>query len=110
MLAAYDVSLQLIRSLRGVVCALKKHDRDLACQLHRAASSVALNVAEGRDRSGGDQRHSYEIAAGSAGEVHAALDTAEAWGWPVDVSASRALVARLRALLYGLAHGPRRAR
>jgi four helix bundle protein len=89
---------------------LRKHDRELASQLHRAATSVTLNIAEGRDRSGGDQRRSYEIAAGSASEVHAALDTADAWGWPVELDASRALVRRVRALLHGLTHGPRRTR
>jgi four helix bundle protein len=108
MLAAYDVSLDLVRALRSVVPVLKKHDRDLASQLQRAATSVALNIGEGRDRSGGDQRRLYEIAAGSASEVHAALDTAEAWGWPVDTAPSLALVRRLRGLLYGLTHGPRR--
>ena len=108
MLAAYDVSLDLIRELRGVVTTLRRHDRDLASQLQRAATSVSLNIAEGRDRSAGDQRRFYEIAAGSAAEVHAALDAAEAWGWPVAVTPSRALLHRLRGLLYGLTHGRRR--
>jgi four helix bundle protein len=108
MLAAYDVGLELIRELRGVVIVLKKHDRDLANQLQRAATSVCLNVAEGRDRSGGDQRHCYEIAAGSASEVHAALEATDAWGWPVATAPSLVTVRRLRALLYGLTHGPRR--
>jgi four helix bundle protein len=108
VLAAYDVSLDLIRELRAVVVTLRRHDRDLASQLQRAATSISLNVAEGRDRSGGDQRRFYEIAAGSAGEVGAALDAAEAWGWPVAVAPSRALLHRLRGLLYGLTHGRRR--
>src|SRR5689334_21705528 len=107
MLAAYDVSVDLIRELRGVVTTLRHHDRDLASQLQRAATSVSLNISEGRDRSGGDQRRFYEIAAGSAAEVHAALDAAEAWGWPVAVTPSRALTHRLRGLLYGLTHGRR---
>ena len=108
MLAAYTVSLDLIRELRPVVTTLRRHDRDLASQLQRAATSISLNVAEGRDRSGGDQRRCYEIAAGSASEVHAALDAAEAWGWPVMVVTSRALLHRLRGLLYGLTHGRHR--
>ena len=110
MLVAYDVSLELVRELKDVVAVLKKHDRDLANQLQRAASSVCLNVGEGRDRSGGDQRHSYELAAGSASEVNAALELAAAWGWPVATGPSLAIVRRLRALLYGLTHGARRRR
>ena len=84
MFIAYDVSLQLIRSLRPLVPVLKKHDRDLADQLRRAATSVALNLGEGRRRAGGDQRRHYEIAHGSAGEVLTALDVARAWGYVVD--------------------------
>jgi four helix bundle protein len=108
MLAAYDVSLELIRALRPVVITLRRHDRDLASQLHRAANSICLNVGEGRERSGGDQRRSYETAAGSASEVRAALEAAAAWGWPVDTTPSLALVRRLRGLLRGLIHGPHR--
>jgi four helix bundle protein len=108
MLAAYDVSLDLIRELRPTLVTLRRHDRDLASQLQRAANSISLNIAEGRDRSGGDQRRCYEIAAGSASEVRAALDAAEAWGWPVACASSRAVLHRLRGLLYGLIHGRRR--
>jgi len=48
--ATYDVSLELVRVLANVVPAIKKHDRDLADQLKRAATSVVLNVNEGRRR------------------------------------------------------------
>ncbi|HVV84844.1 MAG TPA: four helix bundle protein [Kofleriaceae bacterium] len=102
MFAAYEVSLELVRELRGVMTALRKHDRELASQLHRAATSIVLNLAEGRDRCGGDQRHCYEIAAGSAGEVRAALDAAEAWGWPLELARSRVVADKLGGLLYGL--------
>jgi four helix bundle protein len=108
VLAAYDVSLDLIRELRPIVTTLRRHDRDLASQLQRAATSISLNIAEGRDRSGGDQRRFYEIAAGSAGEVRAALDTADAWGYPIAVASCGAVLHRVRGLLYGLTHGRRR--
>jgi four helix bundle protein len=108
MLAAYDVSLDLIRALREIVVILKRHDRDLATQLHRAANSVALNIAEGSKRSGGDQRRAYEYAFGSTAEVSAALDVAVAWGWPIDAEPTRAVLDRLRGLLHGLTRGRRR--
>ena len=49
-----------------------------------------------------------DLEAGSAAEVRAALDTAEAWGWPVAVEPSKVILHRLRGLLYGLIHGRRR--
>ena len=43
-------------------------------QARRAADSVALNIAEGRMRTGRARSNHYSIARGSAGEVFAALD------------------------------------
>jgi four helix bundle protein len=108
MFAAYDTSLELIRELRTVVAVLRQHDRDLTNQLRRASTSISLNLAEGRERTGGDRRHFFEIARGSASEVRAALDTADAWGWPVTLGPSRAVLDRLGGLLYGLTHARHR--
>jgi len=66
---------------------------------------VVLNVGEGRLRRGGDQRRSFEIAAGSASEVRSALDVAEAWGWTGDVAESRALIERVNSMLWVLTRG-----
>ena len=65
MTDCYRVSLQMIEELKTVVPAVARQDRDLADQLKRAATSVVLNVAEGRLRQGGDQRRCFQIAAGS---------------------------------------------
>jgi four helix bundle protein len=78
---AYELGLQAIRELRVVVPVIKKHDADLAKQIRRAASSVTLNINEGSKRRGEDRLYLYSVAAGSANEVLAGLDTAEAWGW-----------------------------
>ena len=102
--ATYEVSLELVRALAPVVPAIKKHDRDLADQLKRAATSVVLNVNEGRRRGGGDQRRSFEIASGSAHEVLAAIDAAIAWGWIDDLAVARRLLDRLLAMLWRLTH------
>jgi four helix bundle protein len=102
MLVAYTNALQIIRSLRPVVDQLKTYDANAADQVVRAATSITHNVAEGSRRSGKDQKRFYRMAAGSAQEVMAALDTAEAWGWNVTIGDARALIDRELALLFGL--------
>jgi four helix bundle protein len=99
---AYDLSIDLIRGLRGPLAKIRRHDADLTKQLSRAASSVALNLAEGSGRAGADRRHLYRIALGSLHEVRAALDVATAHGWLDDDRAREADIARLGRLLNGL--------
>ena len=101
---ALDASLDLIRSLRTIVKAIRARDSSLASQLSRAASSVSLNLAEGRRREGGDRRRLFVVAAGSAGEVRAALEIANAWGWTSQQETRTALqiLDRLQRLLGGL--------
>ena len=100
----YNVSLELVREIAPIVPVIKKHDRDLADQLRRAATSVVLNINDGSGRAGGDRRRSFEIAAGSAREVLAALDTCAAWGWIVADQPARELVDRVLAMLWRLTH------
>jgi four helix bundle protein len=88
---AYDVSIELIRCLRAPIAAIKRHDVDLARQLPRSSSSVSLNLAEGSGRAGGDRRHLYRVALGSALEVKATLDVAMAHGWAPSMSHGRAV-------------------
>ena len=114
MFITYDVSLELIRSLRDVVPAIKKYDKDLADQLARAASSVTLNLGEGSRSTAGNQRARFESAHGSANEVKAALQVAASWGWIDDLAPQLAILDRLLALLWRLTQGcgrqPARAR
>ena len=44
------------------------------------------------------------MAHGSAGELLAALDVADAWGWEVECTHARAVLDRELALLWGLTH------
>ena len=83
MLKIYDVMIQAIAELKTVLPAIESCDRDLGRQLRRAASSVALNLAEGSGSSGGTRRERYRNALGSAREVGACLDVAEAFGYGV---------------------------
>jgi four helix bundle protein len=96
--------LEVITSLRDVVPKIERHDRDLADQLKRAASSVVLNLAEGQRLTKGNKPKHYAIAHGSANEVRAALQTAAAWGWLEDACEALAKVDRLLALLWRLTH------
>jgi len=105
MFICYEVSLELIRNLRDLVPIIQRFDRDLADQMHRAATSVTLNLGEGQRLRGGNQRRHYEIAHGSANEVKASLDVAEAWGWVCDTEAPRRILDRQLALLWRLTHG-----
>ena len=104
MFIAYEVSLEVITSLRRVVPVIERHDRELADQLKRAASSVALNLAEGQRLTKGNKPKHYSIAHGSANEVKAALQTAIAWGWIEDVAEPLEKLDRLLALLWRLTH------
>lgn len=104
MFIAYEISKQLIVSLRPLVPAIQACDRELADQLRRAAQSVLLNLAEGQKYQNGNRKKHYEIAQGSANEVKAALDAAEAWGWLEERGEERELLDRLLAVLWKLTH------
>ena len=104
MFIAYEVSVQLVSSLRELVRVVERSDRDLADQMRRAASSVVLNLAEGQRSAKGNKHKHYAIAHGSANEVKAALDLARAWGWIDDARAPREVLDRLLAILWRLTH------
>jgi len=104
MFVAYEVARQLICELRPVAETLKRHNRDAADQLVRAGTSVLLNLGEGARRQGGDQRRFYAMSHGSASEVRAVLDVADAWGWSTDAAKPRRTLDRLLGLLWGLTH------
>jgi len=103
---AYTVALEIIRELRPLIGRISKQDRDLAKQVKRAGSSLALNLREGNRRRGGDRTHQFSIAAGSADEVVAALDVSEAWGYlsSSSVEQVRELLDRELAMLWRLTH------
>ena len=77
---ALELSIRTIQSLRSPVERLRVRDVDLYRQIRAAASSVPLNLAEGRRRMGKDRLQHWRIAAGSAEETRTALRVAVAWG------------------------------
>ena len=104
MFDALEVSLEMIRELRGSLSEIRTRDRDLYLQMRRAAASIALNLAEGRARAGKDRIHHWRIARGCAEELLAALRVAEAFG-DIDLTSNSpalALLNRVLAMLYRL--------
>jgi four helix bundle protein len=87
MLRIYTTIIDVLRGLRPVIAQIEVHDRDLARQLRRAASSMALNTSEGSGCHGGTRRERYRNALGSARETGSCLDVALAFGYVEEVNA-----------------------
>ncbi len=99
-----EYAYELIGLLQPLVVRIKRQDKSLADQLTRAASSIALNIAESSYSDPGNKRARLFTAAGSANETRAALRVAIAWSHftPADAKASLALVDRIVAILWSL--------
>lgn len=87
MLRIYETMIGVMGRLGPVVRQIEAHDKDLARQLRRASSSVALNISEGSGSSGGTRRERYRNALGSARETGACIDVAVALGYVESVDA-----------------------
>ncbi len=100
----YDVAVEISGAMRELLPALRQSDGDLADEAKRATQSIGLNVAEANRRVGKDRLHAFRVAAGSAAEVRAALDQAEAWGYlsAERTESVRALIDREIAMLWRL--------
>ena len=102
-----ELSFEMIEALRPIVPRVKRHDKSLADQLVRAASSVALNIAEADFSDPGNQKARFFTAAGSANETLAALRVAIAWGYfaAQDAETAAVLLRRIIAMLWKLTRG-----
>jgi four helix bundle protein len=102
-----ELTLELIRTLKPLVPRIRRHERSLADQLVRAASSIALNIAEGQYSDPGNRRARFYSAAGSANETRAALGVAIAWGYfaEADAQPAAALLERIVPMLWKLSRG-----
>lgn len=102
-LRIYPVALNMVRSLRPLLDRLSTRDPNLADQLRRAATSVPLNLHEGAYSQGRNTRARFHTALGSAAEVRACLDVAEALGYVDAVDAGlRDTLDRIIATLHRL--------
>ena len=103
MLKVYSSMIQALGMLRVALTQIERHDRDLGNQLRRAASSVALNIAEGSGSHGGTRLARYRTALGSARETVACLDVAVALGYVERVeSALQTQLHEVQAMLVAL--------
>ncbi len=76
MLRIYQVVLGVLKQLQPALRRIEARDRDLARQLRRCSSSVALNLAEGMYSRGKNREARYHNALGSARESLACLEVA----------------------------------
>jgi four helix bundle protein len=104
MFDTLEVARLAIRQIAPLVARVAARDPDLARQLRRAATSVPLNIAEGRERRGKDRAQLYRVAAGSAAEAVEALQVALAWGYIADAADALDSLDRVRAMLWKQTH------
>ncbi len=99
-----SLSIELIETLRPLVPRIKQKDKSLADQLTRAASSIALNIAEAQHSDPGNRRARFFTASGSASETLAAVRVALAWRYLQEREGEAAvrLLDRIIAMLWGL--------
>lgn len=103
-LIVHQVALDMIVEIKPLIDRIARHDRSLAQQMRRAASSVPLNIGEGAYSRGGNATARFQDAAGSASETRSALQVAAAWGYVTHASVARvdANLDRIVAMLWGL--------
>ena len=87
MLRIYPVVIEVIGGVRPVIEQLERKDPDLARQMRRAASSVALNLSEGTSSRGKNRGLRYNTALGSMRETLSCIDVAVALGYVDAVTA-----------------------
>lgn len=101
-LDAYTCAIEFVGCARAIAGALPKGESHLADQLHRASTSIALNLAEGAGEfSAPEKLRFYRIARRSATECAAIVDILHAQGLVATEAAQAAttLLDRIVAML-----------
>jgi len=79
-------ALEAVAGLRQVMPMVRKRDRSLFEQIHRAMNSVVLNIAEADGNDPGTAKARFASACGSAKEVRAGLQLCIAYGYFSDTT------------------------
>jgi len=85
-----DSLVEMVRVVHALSGKVAQHNRDLAQQMQRASTSVALNTSEGLYAKAGKRRSRLEDAVNSARETLMALRIAGACGYLQEGEASAA--------------------
>ncbi|MGE0792519.1 MAG: four helix bundle protein [Sandaracinaceae bacterium] len=101
-LRVYSVALDAVRRLRPTLETVARKDPDLGRQLRKATTSFHLNIADGMNANGRIKVARYDTALGSANEVLACLDCADALGYAKVDPIARDRVHHVRATLINL--------
>ena len=104
---AYAAALDFVALAHDIIRSLPRGKASIADQLERAATSIALNTAEGAGEfSRNEKIRFYRMALRSANECAAITDVASRLGIirSRDRDAARELLHRIVAMLLGLIH------
>jgi len=105
MLRIYDEMLVMLRELVPVIESVAKCDASLGDQMRRAAQSVVLNAAEGRDSRGRNASARFQSSLASLRETCACIDVALLFGYVRTPDADvMDRIDKIRATLYRLVH------
>ena len=100
--AALDRMMDALALLPPIVAAIHAKDRNLADQIRRAASSVALNLAESQASRDGNARLRFRTAYGSLSETRTALQVARVWRYIGETRELDVLLDRVGAMVWRL--------
>lgn len=106
---ACQLMLDAMPTVKRLVDQIRVHDKNLADQVKRAATSVVLNHAEADGVRSGQRRARIETAQGSLAETRAGLRVAAVWAYIPEAEAEQvdAMLDAVAAATYRRLH-PRR--
>jgi four helix bundle protein len=105
-LRIYDVALVMVREVAAVARRVERRDRDLARQMRRSSTAVALNISKGTYARGGNKPARYQTAMAEAAETSATIESAAAAGYIPSTGHERTLdrLDHIAAVMWKLTH------
>ena len=99
--------MDILPTIKPLVDTIRKHDKNLADQIQRAATSVVLNHAEADGSDAGNRRARIHTAKRSLAEARRGLLIGAAWGYVArdEVERVDAVLDRVAAMSWRRLHG-----